>query len=141
MRPHFFEDSKSPMKTVRIENIKGKELPAAWQQAAEVGADELVDIIISPPGRQQARKMLEEVFAKPVAGPFAEMTDEEIMAVVNREIRYYRKEIRGKAAEEAEWEALVQTPQSQRFLDMMVAKLRQDEATGDVFEFDPGDTK
>ena len=42
-------------------------------------------------------------------------------------------------AEEAEWDALVQTPESQRFLDKMAEKVRQKRARGELLEFDPGD--
>ena len=42
--------------------------------------------------RQQVKKALEEVFALPVSGPFAGMTEEEIMEAVNREISAHRKE-------------------------------------------------
>jgi hypothetical protein len=41
--------------------------------------------------------------------------------------------------EEAEWDALVQTPESQRFLDAMAEKVRQKKARGELLEFDPGD--
>jgi hypothetical protein len=41
--------------------------------------------------------------------------------------------------EEAEWEALVQSPESQRFLDTMADKVRQKRARGELLEVDPGD--
>jgi hypothetical protein len=41
--------------------------------------------------------------------------------------------------EEAEWDALVQSPESQRFLDAMAEKVRQKKARGELLEFDPGD--
>lgn len=41
-------------------------------------------------------------------------------------------------AEEAEWDALVQTPESQRFLDEMVKELKEEEKNGRLLPF-PGD--
>jgi hypothetical protein len=41
--------------------------------------------------------------------------------------------------EEAEWDALVATPESQAFLDKMAEKVRQKRAKGELLEFDPGD--
>jgi hypothetical protein len=41
--------------------------------------------------------------------------------------------------EEAEWDALVATPESQAFLDKMAEKVRQKMAKGELLEFDPGD--
>ena len=45
------------------------------------------------------------------------------------------------AREEAEWEALVSSPESQRLLDKMVAELKQEEAEGRLFDFNPGNFK
>lgn len=41
-------------------------------------------------------------------------------------------------AEEAEWDALVQSPESQRFLDKMVKELKEEEKNGRLLPF-PGD--
>lgn len=43
------------------------------------------------------------------------------------------------AREEAEWEALASSPESQRFLDKMVAELKREEGEGRLLDFDPGD--
>ncbi len=41
--------------------------------------------------------------------------------------------------DEAEWDALVQGPESQRFLDKMAEKVRKEKARGELLESDPGD--
>ncbi len=41
--------------------------------------------------------------------------------------------------DEAEWDALVQSPESQRFLDKMARKVRKERARGEWLESAPGD--
>jgi hypothetical protein len=127
--------------------------------------------------REQMAVELREALSKPVSGPFDNMTDDEVMRMVNEEIDRYRAESRagqerskdpdraevdegmedyraGRITEkfsspeelkqllekeEAEWEALVKSPESQRFLDRMVREAREDKAAGRTFTFDPSD--
>lgn len=42
------------------------------------------------------------------------------------------------AEEEAEWEALVQSPESQKFLEKMVKEVKEEKAKGNMLPF-PGD--
>ena len=42
--------------------------------------------------------------------------------------------------EEAEWESLVRSPESQRFLEKMVKEVEEDIAAGRIYEFDPSDS-
>ena len=76
-------------------------------------------------------KVLEEAFRE------AEQLPEEDQRVIADFIVHY---VHPDQDEEAEWEQLVQTPQSQRFLDKMVQKVRQNKAEGKVLERDPGNT-
>lgn len=69
--------------------------------SAQEGRDEVVVImeviqegLSEKQRRQQVRKALEEVFSRPVDGPFADMSDEEIMEAVEQEIAAYRTENR-----------------------------------------------
>ena len=116
------------------------------------------------------KKALEEVLSGPVSGPFRDMTDEEVMQAVNKEIDVHRSESRSGSGrkddsdraeveegmedyragrvtrgvssleeEEAEWEALVKSPESQRFLGKMVKEVEEEAAAGRIYDFDPSD--
>jgi phosphoribosyl-dephospho-CoA transferase len=130
--------------------------------------------------RKQISKELKKELSRTVSGPFENMTDDEVMRAVNKEIDAYRSESRPDSGsnddpdrdeveegvedlragrvtgefssveelrqrekeleeEEAEWEALVKSPESQRLLDKMVKELEEDVAAGRVYDFDPSD--
>lgn len=76
-------------------------------------------------------KVLEEAFRE------AEQLPEEDQKVIADFIVHF---IHPDKEEEAEWEALVQSPESQRLLDKMAEKVRRKKARGELFEYDPGDT-
>ncbi len=65
----------------------------------------------------------------------AQRSEEEQKAVAEMVIVY----LQDSSAEEAEWEALVQSPESQKFLDRMAEKVRKKRAKGELLDFDPGD--
>ena len=75
-------------------------------------------------------KVLEQAFRE------AEQLPEEDQKVIADFIVHF---IHPDQGEEAEWDALVATPESQAFLDKMAEKVRERRAKGEFLEFDPGD--
>lgn len=75
-------------------------------------------------------KILEQAFRE------AEQLPEEDQKIIADLIVHF---IHPDEDEEAEWDALTQTPESQRFLDKIAEKVRQKRDKGEVLEFDPGD--
>jgi predicted transcriptional regulator len=88
------------MKTLTIELNDDLEKKIETLSAQE-GRDEVVVVmeviqegLSEKQRRQQVREALEKVLSKPVDGPFAKMTDDQIMEAVEQEITVYRKESR-----------------------------------------------
>jgi hypothetical protein len=54
-------------------------------------------------------------------------------------VERHRKRMKKELEDEAEWEALVNTPESQRLLEKMVKEAEEDIAAGRVYDFDPSD--
>lgn len=74
-------------------------------------------------------KVLEQAFRE------AEQLPEEDQKIIADFIVHF---IHPDEKEEAEWDALVQTPESQRFLDKMVLELKEEEEKEGLLPF-PGD--
>lgn len=85
-------DFLTPMKTITI-NLDGKleqQVDALSRQEGRDAAAVILDVLsrslAEVQDRTRAAQVLEEIFANPVPMPFGEMTEEEVMAVVEAEI-------------------------------------------------------
>ncbi len=47
------------MKTITIEQVRGRDLPPAWAEKAGVGADEVVDVLIRPSREQRLKRLFD----------------------------------------------------------------------------------
>jgi hypothetical protein len=74
-------------------------------------------------------KLMEQVIAEVVKLP--EKQQDELAEL-------FIEFIHSDEAEEAEWDALVQSPESQRFLEKMVREVKEEKARGGLLPF-PGD--
>jgi hypothetical protein len=74
-------------------------------------------------------KLMEQVIAEVVKLP--EKQQDELA-------KLFSEFIHSDEAEEAEWDALVQSPESQRFLEKMVREVKEEKARGGLLPF-PGD--